>query len=355
MSTHAKHKRRRGGALKVALITVGVFVLLGSGSAYAAYRYDRSAAERILPGIKVGGIDLGGATREEALLLLEQRADERLGESLVIRAAGQDWTLTPEALGVRADTSAAVEQALAVADDLSLFSRLYHRLMDEPVEGEKFKIAFAYDAASVRAFVEQAYDEIVVRPVDAEISMVDGELVTRRSRDGLELKVEAAAARIGRALSRHLTEVEIPTKVIEPEVSTASLGKTIVVDVSANTLEVYEGLKVVKEYRVATGTPGYPTPVGTFEIIDKRENPTWYNPDPDGWGADLPVSIGPGPGNPLGTRAMYLNSPGIRIHGTWSSSSIGTAASHGCIRMLISDSEELYPTIPIGTPVIVKP
>jgi len=69
----------------------------------------------------------------------------------------------------------------------------------------------------------------------------------------------------------------------------------------------------------------------------------------------MPASIPPGPGNPLGTRAMYLNAPGIRIHGTWSSSSIGTAASHGCIRMLIADSEQLYPLVPIGTTVIVKP
>jgi L,D-transpeptidase ErfK/SrfK len=88
--------------------------------------------------------------------------------------------------------------------------------------------------------------------------------------------------------------------------------------------------------------------------VDKRENPTWYNPAPDTWGADLPESIGPGPGNPLGTRAMYLNAPGIRIHGTWDDSSIGTAASHGCIRMHVQDSEELYPLVPIGTPVLVK-
>ena len=126
-------------------------------------------------------------------------------------------------------------------------------------------------------------------------------------------------------------------------------------DVSANTLVVYEDLEAVREYGVATGTPGYPTPVGTFEIVNKVENPTWYNPAPDTWGADLPESIGPGPGNPLGTRAMYLNAPGIRIHGTWDSSSIGTAASHGCIRMNIEDAEELYPHVPVGARVLVKP
>ena len=351
---HAKHKRR-GSVLKVVLISLGVLVVLGSGTAYAAYRYDRSASETIMPGVKVGGQDLGGMTRAEALRMLEDRADDRLSGSLVVKAAGNEWSITPEALGVQADVEGAVDRAIAVGDDLSFLSRLYHRLWDEPVEGASYKIGFTYDEAAIHAFVEQAYQEVAVDPVDARISMVDGELVTQRSQDGLALKVELASKRISHALSRHLDEVEIPTKVVEPEVSTASLGKTIVVDISANTLQLYEGLKVIREFRVATGTPGFPTPVGTFEIVDKKENPTWYNPDPTGWGADLPDSIGPGPGNPLGTRAMYLNAPGIRIHGTWSSSSIGTAASHGCIRMLISDSEALYPLIPIGTPVIVKP
>jgi lipoprotein-anchoring transpeptidase ErfK/SrfK len=352
---HGKHKRHRGSALKVLVIAIGVFVVIGSGTAFAAYRYDHSTSETIMPGVKVAGIDLGDKTRAEALQLLDGRADERLSGPLVVKAAGNEWTITPKALGVTADIEGAVDRAIAVGDDLSFVSRLYHRLWDEPVEGASYKIGFSYDDAAIHDFVEQAYDEVAVDPVDAQISMVDGELVTERSREGLALKVDLAAHRIAHALSRHLTEVEIPTKAVEPTVSTASLGETIVVDVSANTLQLYDGLKVVKEYRVATGTPGFPTPTGTFEIIDKKENPTWYNPDPTGWGAGMPESIGPGPSNPLGTRAMYLNAPGIRIHGTWSSSSIGTAASHGCIRMLISDSEDLYPRIPIGTPVIVKP
>jgi L,D-transpeptidase ErfK/SrfK len=63
--------------------------------------------------------------------------------------------------------------------------------------------------------------------------------------------------------------------------------------------------------------------------------------------------IPPGPGNPLGTRALYLDAPGIRIHGTYSDESIGTYASHGCIRMHISDSEELFGIVPIGTTVLI--
>ncbi len=349
----AKHKRRARG-WKIAAASLGVLALLGGGTAYAAYRYDASSADVILPGISVAGVDVGQMTWDEAVRTLRAEAELTLSDDVVVRAAGFSWTMTPASLGMTADVDAAVTKAFAVADDLSLLSRLNHRLRDVPV-GVSLALSYTPDPASVEAFVQQAYDEVAVPAVDARFSLVDDELVTRRSQDGRELKVQLATTKILTALSRRVDEVDIPVKTVEPEVPTASLGQTIVVDVSDNRLWLYEGLKVVKEYGVATGTASYPTPVGTFEIVDKRENPTWYNPAPDGWGADLPLSIGPGPGNPLGTRAMYLNAPGIRIHGTWSSSSIGTAASHGCIRMHISDSEELYPMVEMGTTVIVKP
>jgi L,D-transpeptidase ErfK/SrfK len=68
----------------------------------------------------------------------------------------------------------------------------------------------------------------------------------------------------------------------------------------------------------------------------------------------MPSYIGPGPRNPLGTRALYLNASGIRIHGTNNSNSIGTAASHGCMRLRRADIEDLYPLVPIGTPVFIR-
>ena len=115
-----------------------------------------------------------------------------------------------------------------------------------------------------------------------------------------------------------------------------------------------DGITLVKSYSVATGQLDlYPTPLGHFEIIAKRLNPTWYNPALDTWGKDEPAIIPPGPDNPLGTRAMDLSAPGIRIHGTLNDASIGHWASHGCIRMHIPDSEALYPLVPVGTPVFI--
>jgi lipoprotein-anchoring transpeptidase ErfK/SrfK len=350
----ARHARRARRGWKIALVCLGVFALLGGGTAYAAYRYDLSEADRILPGVSVAGVDLGGLTRDEAVRRLQDLADQRLTADLTVLAGGTSWVLTAADLGVTADVQGAVDRALGLADDLSLVSRVYHRLADRPVE-QSLDLGFDFDPSAVDAFAQRAAQEVAEPAVDARFELQDGELVTQRSRPGLELKTGVASKAIMRALVHQRETVDVPTREIDPEVSTASLGNSIVVDVSANTLEFYDGLKVEKEFRVATGTYQYPTPVGTFEIVDKVENPTWYNPAPDTWGAGLPASIGPGPGNPLGTRAMYLNAPGIRIHGTWDDSSIGTAASHGCIRMHVQDSEELYPLVPIGTRVIVKP
>lgn len=349
-----RHRRRSRRGVKIALVSLVVLGVLGGGTAYAAYRYDASAADRILPGVSIGGVDVSGMTRDEARRAVQAQAEPHLTDDLAVHAAGAVWTVTPAALGVQADVDGAIDRAYGVAGDMSLFSRLYHRIADSPVD-VGFRIEYVQDEGAVDAFVEQAYREVAVPAVDARFALEDGEIVTRRSRTGQEIKSDIAVQRILKALGRQVDEVDIPVRQVTPEVTTTSLGTTLVVDVSANTLVVYEDLEVVREYRVATGTPGYPTPVGTFEIVNKVENPTWYNPAPDTWGADLPASIGPGPGNPLGTRAMYLNAPGIRIHGTWDSSSIGTAASHGCIRMNIEDAEELYPHVPVGARVLVKP
>ena len=67
----------------------------------------------------------------------------------------------------------------------------------------------------------------------------------------------------------------------------------------------------------------------------------------------MPAVIPGGPGKPLGTRALYLDTPGIRIHSTPETPSVGGYVSHGCIRMQMWEAEALYPLVPLGTPVLV--
>ena len=349
----ARAKHRRGGRWLIAAVTLGALAVLSAGTAYAAYRYDASTSDRILEGVTVGGVDVGGMKRDEAVRTLREIAEETLYADLVVEAAGHSWSVTPASLGMTADVEGAVARAIAVADEMSFASRVYHRLRNVPVEAS-LDLPFVSQRSGVSAFVRQSFDEVAVPAADARFALVDGELVTRRSHSGQELAVRAATDRILEALGQRTGEVEVPVRTLEPTVTTASLGQSIVVDLSENHLYLYDGLKVVTDYPVATAAAGYTTPVGTWEVVDKRENPTWYNPAEDTWGADLPPVIAPGPGNPLGTRAIYLNAPGIRIHGSYSSSSIGTYASHGCIRMYIEDSEELFELVDMGARVIIK-
>jgi lipoprotein-anchoring transpeptidase ErfK/SrfK len=357
MEVMAKGKHTRstlGRGTAVVLATIVTLGALGGGAAFAASRFDRASATRILPGVRIAGVDVGGMTRDEAVRAVQREADLTLQSDLTVRAAGFSWHATPAALGTRADVLAAVDRAFGVADAMSLLSRVYHRVADNPVRAS-VDLTYAYDDAKVEAFVQQAYDEVATPAVNAGIKLVDGALVMRHARTGEELRTQAAIERVRRALEQHVARVRVPLRTVDPKVTDDALGKTIVVDISENHLYLYDGFKVVKQYNVATAAQGFVTPVGTWSIVNKVENPSWTNPDPEGWGAGMPLYIPPGPSNPLGTRALYLNAPGIRIHGTTNVESIGTYASHGCIRMLMPDVEELYPLVPIGTPVLVKP
>lgn len=117
---------------------------------------------------------------------------------------------------------------------------------------------------------------------------------------------------------------------------------------STRELFLMDGPSLLKRYRIAVGTSDHPTPLGNWRITAKKKDPTWYNPNQP-WSEDMPPFIGPGADNPLGTRALYLNASGIRIHGTYLRNSIGRAASHGCIRMYREDSEEIFELVPVGT------
>jgi L,D-transpeptidase ErfK/SrfK len=211
-------------------------------------------------------------------------------------------------------------------------------------------------AGRVERFVARTAKEVFVEPVNASIGIADeGGLEFNRSRPGSALNVRRAQRLLTRALEEGTSRVRLPMRAVTPRQTVDTMLPTIVVRVDQNRLDLYEGFRVTHSWDVATAKPGWVTPVGEWNLYQKRENPTWYNPAQDTWGADLPPMIAPGPGNPLGTRAIYLNAPGIRIHGTYSTSSIGTYASHGCIRMYISDSEELFNLVDTGTRVIIKP
>ena len=107
-------------------------------------------------------------------------------------------------------------------------------------------------------------------------------------------------------------------------------------------------------YPISIGREGLQTPVGTTTIVRKKDGPTWRptkrmreeNPE-------LPVSVPPGPENPLGTHALYFGWPQYLMHGTNKPYGIGRRVSSGCMRMYPEDIKVLFPQVPVGTKVTV--
>lgn len=347
--TRNGHRRSRRW-LRVGIFALAGFVVLGGGAAYATYRYEESQAGKVLPGVTIAGVDVGGMTREEAIDAVNEVAGDRLDREIEVAVRDRTWHVTPAELGTTADVEGKVDAALAVGERMGWHERAWARLFDGSVD-ENLSLDYSRDGKELRRFVRVVAKAVAVSPQNASVELEGSKLVLDKPRMGIALKEKQAKRSLRRSLRRDRSSVRLAVDKIEPEVGKGDLGWTIVVRISQNKLYAYEGTKLVKTYEVATGTSEYPTPQGTWNIWDKRESPTWVNPAPDGWGADLPATIGPGPGNPLGTHALYLDAPGIRIHGTYAESSIGTYASHGCIRMRIAESKELFSMIPIGTTV----
>jgi lipoprotein-anchoring transpeptidase ErfK/SrfK len=100
------------------------------------------------------------------------------------------------------------------------------------------------------------------------------------------------------------------------------------------------------------GRQGLETPAGLYSIQDKQVNPSWHVPN-SAWAGSLAGKvIPPGPADPIKARWMGF-AGGAGIHGTDELSSLGSAASHGCVRMAIPDVEQLYDQVSVGTPVYV--
>ena len=122
-------------------------------------------------------------------------------------------------------------------------------------------------------------------------------------------------------------------------VTSEQVVRRIVVSIPDRKLAVVENHHVVETFSVAVGAPDSPSPVGTFTIVNRVANPTYYHPG---------KVIASGPQNPIGTRWIGLSEKGYGIHGTDQPSSIGYAKSHGCIRLRNADVERLFERVRAG-------
>jgi lipoprotein-anchoring transpeptidase ErfK/SrfK len=349
---HELRAARTRWALIVGLVA-GVLALALGGVAYAAFRHEQANAGRIVPGTRIADVDVSGMTRAQALAAVRARARADLDREIVVFVEGERFTTTARRLGRRAWVGRAVEQAMKASERVGWVERAWRRFRDDPLDID-IRLSLGGDGG-VERFVRRTAREVAVDPRGASIGIgKDGGLAFRQAKAGSALNVARAERLLSEALADGSSIVRLSVHPVKAKINARTMPPTIVVHVDTNRLDLYEGFQVTHSWDVATAKPGWVTPVGEWSLYQKRENPTWYNPALDSWGAGIPAVVPGGPGNPMGTRALYITAPGlIRIHGTYSPDSIGRYASHGCIRMHNEHVEALYELVPVGAKVII--
>ncbi len=281
--------------------------------------------------MKIAGLLVGGLSPARATA--EVRA--YFARPVTIRIAGASRLLaSPKALGASAFVGNAVKRARIARP------------------GGKVPLQVAAPQPSIERYVKRLARRFDRERADSRLLMRGSAPYVTPHRTGRVLQQEPLLRALYRSLKTH-SRAPVTARLVEvaPATTRDSIGEVIVIRRGLNKLFLYDGMELRRTFGVATGQARYPTPLGSFEIVVKWRNPWWYPPASD-WAKDA-KPIPPGPGNPLGTRWMGISSPAVGIHGTPDAASIGYSASHGCIRMLISEVEWLFEQVETGTPVFI--
>jgi lipoprotein-anchoring transpeptidase ErfK/SrfK len=339
------------------ILSAAVVLLLLGGSVWL-YNYDQGRDDLIAKGVTVAGIDVGGMHKAEATSLIQRRLADPLDKPIVIKAGGKTFRLSSDRSEVTTDVGGMISQAVSASREGNLIQRSWRNLTGGTVN-KSVKLKLSYNDRAVRSIVRHISRRINRAPKDASVSPSAGGLQTVASKEGLALQGNDLRDRIRRALvtpnaSRRLVA---HTRIVQPAVTTDNLADKypwyIVINRPSFQLSVYDHLKLKKTYRVAVGRVGLETPAGLYHVQDKAVNPAWHVPN-SAWAGDLAgkVIAGDDPSNPIKARWLGIYN-GAGIHGTDELSSLGSAASHGCIRMAIPDVIEVYNEVPVGAPVFI--
>lgn len=291
----------------------------------------------IAGGVSVEGVDVSGLSRTDAAIRVASTAIAPKRAVLVVVIRGARVPINPTAAGY----TAAVERAVQAA---------YNVGRSHPLAVTDIPVTEKVNRATLRRVIAWRSRGHEIAAKDAATTLKGGRLVTSRARTGVAVDLERSVTLLEkRILTRTAETVTLPLKRVRPAVSVPPTA-VLIERYSFRLTVVHNGR--TRTFGVAVGQPAYPTPSGNFHIVDMQRNPTWYPPD-SRWAAGL-GPVPPGAGNPLGTRWMGISYPGVGMHGTPVPSSIGSRASHGCIRMRIPDAEALYSLVSIGTPVYIR-
>ena len=338
------------------ILTAAVVLLLLGGSVWL-YSYDQGRKDTIAKGVTIAGFDVGDMSRSEATTLLQRRLADKLEQPVVVEADHHRFRLSTQRSQVRTDVGGMVAQAVEASRQGNLLQRSWRGLTGGQVH-KTVALKLSYNDRAVRSIVRHIARRINRPARDATVTPSAGGLDAVPSKPGMALQGNNLRDRLRHALltpdaPRRLVA---HTRIVEPAVTTSQLADKypwfIIVNRPAFKLTVYDHLKPKKSFTVAVGRQGLETPAGLYHVQDKQVNPSWHVPNSD-WAGDLAGKvIPPGPDDPIKARWLGIYN-GAGIHGTDELSSLGSAASHGCIRMAIPDVIQVYDWVPLGSPVFI--
>jgi len=343
-----------GRKTKIAVVTCVVLLLLGAAAAYA---YDSSQEDKIADGVTIAGVDVGGMSEAEAKRAVHRRLIAPLQHSLKVGYDGESWVLPGKRLKLRADLDQAVEDALDASREGGLPTRLVRYVSGDELD-KSVSADVTYSQPAINRFVREIAGELDREPQDASVEASGASLTVVPAEHGRKLRDNLLTDQLNAAVLNANADHTISAKTnsVAPAVTGEEVASEyptyLTLDRAGYTLRLWKNLKLAKTYTVAVGQVGLETPEGLYHLQDKQVDPTWNVPDSD-WAGDLAgQSIPPGPSNPLKARWMGIYE-GAGIHGTDDTGSLGSAASHGCVRMAVPEVEELYDQVEVGTPIYI--
>jgi lipoprotein-anchoring transpeptidase ErfK/SrfK len=334
--------------LALAVPLLALFIAGGMGFLFVQ---DATRWGKFPPGSVIAGVDVSGLGRADAIRRCQEKLAGVEQKPVVLTLDGASYTASPEQLGLHLDYNGMVQNGYSAAWRPNIFERMFRSFANRP-RGVSEAILAQNDDDLVLKFVQQVSAEVNQPPRNAYVDVTGGTPVIVPSRAGYQVPEEEIRKEVAAAENSKSRTIEIKAAKTPAQLNDDIFQKVIVINLAAHQLTLYQRETPLAQFGIACGQPAWPTPVGQWQIIGKQMNPTWTNPH-SAWSASMPASIGPGYNNPLGLRAMPLNASGVLIHGTANDGSIGTSASHGCIRMHMPDVIALFDMVEVKTPVYI--
>jgi hypothetical protein len=324
--------------LRIAAVVTTVAAI--AAPAASAAPPERLPDDATIATVAVGA--LGPVAAKQALTaslapVYEQRA-------IAVRADHKDTRVTPVQAGLVIYYDWMVKRAFALAGA--------HKPVTVPLH---LGVKNAARDAAIASVAQRYYHA----PRNARVRFGITSIRRIRARMGHALDTALVRTRLEQELRHPTTSRVVLGRIVRvrPAITTGSLRRLypayISIDRATHTLRLFRALRLARTYPVAVGAAGYETPAGLRHVLYKDKNPSWTAPNRPWAYPYQGQTFPPGdPRNPL--RAWFIAlGDGIGIHGTSEEWTVGTSASHGCIRMHTSDVDQVAKLTPVGTPVLI--